>query len=117
MIKFKEYFIDSSGHALVPFFSKSVIFTAFYGVLILSGLVVATWPWQGLIVYMKDQRVPYTFPSVFIGLLVIQTYINVRLGRGESGVSYHFTREKMHQQYLPTESLAPLQAQVWRLPR
>jgi hypothetical protein len=103
MIRFKEYFVDSSGHALVPFFSKTVLFATFYDLLILIGLVVATWPWQGLIVYMKDQRIPYTFAIVFIGLLVVQTYLNVRLGRGEIGVSYHFTREKIHQQYLPTE--------------
>jgi hypothetical protein len=103
----QEYFIDSTGHALVPFFSKRIMSTAFYITLILGGLTILTWPWQGFVIHMKDQRVPFTFPVVFIGLFAIQTYMHLRLGRGEIGINYHFTHEKIHQQYLATEVVRP----------
>lgn len=107
MTGIREYFVDSTGHALVPFFSKRVVSTAFYIIVILGGLTVVTWPWQGFVAHMKDQRIPYTFPIVFIGLFAIQTYMHLRFGRGEIGINYHFTHEKIHQQYLATEVVKP----------
>jgi len=107
MPKIQRYFADSSGHVFVPMFSKYIVTVSFYMTLILGGLIVVTWPWQGFVAYLEDQRIPYTFPVIFIALLMIQTYIHLQLGRGEVGANYHFLREKMHQQYLPTEVLTP----------
>ena len=103
----KRYFHDSSGHSLVPFFSKYVMSSSFYAMLILSGVAVVTWPWQGFVTFMQEQRTPYTFFVVGLALLATQTYLHLRIGRGEIGINYYFTREKIHQQYLPTEILMP----------
>ncbi len=75
--------------------------------LALSATTIVTWPWQGFVAFMQEKRIPYTFLVVVTVLLAIQTYLHVRIGRGEVGIHHYFTREKIHQQYLPTEILLP----------
>lgn len=106
-----EYFTDDSpsesGKTLVPFLSSDMCTFTLYTVVILAGLVVATWPWRGFVPFVREQRIPYSFPIVFIGLLVIVTYLHLRLGRGEIAVSRVFTRVQAHRHVVPAETVYP----------
>ena len=107
MINIDEYFTDESGKALIPFISSQMCSFAFYTVVILTGLVVVTWPWQGFVPFMREQRIPYSFPVVFIGLIVISTYLHLRLGRGEIAINRYFIRPQAHQHFVPSEVVYP----------
>jgi hypothetical protein len=107
MININEYFTDESGKTLIPFISSEMCSFAFYTVMILTGLVVVTWPWQGFVPFMREQRIPYSFPTAFIALVVISTYLNLRLGRGEIAINKQFTRPKAHQHFTPSEVAYP----------
>jgi hypothetical protein len=43
----------------------------------------------------------------FVSLVVITSYLHLRLGRGEIGINRYFTRAKEHQNFLPSEVVYP----------
>ncbi|MBD3306082.1 hypothetical protein GF339_06820 [candidate division KSB3 bacterium] len=78
-----EYLTDSSDRSLVPFFSPSVTAALFYGVLIVTGVLVVFWPWQDLPSFMGKQQSPLVFFQLSTAVLIIIAYVNLRCGRGE----------------------------------
>lgn len=107
MIWGKGYFTGHTDQALIPFFSRPTLNLCVYTILILSVLGAMFWPWQGLLLFMKDQRVPMSFPLIVLALLAIQTYINIRLGRGEFTTNPRFLKERMYQTEFPVEVVVP----------
>lgn len=74
---------DASEKSLAPFFSPPVISSMIYGLVIISGLVLISWPREALFFYIGSGRGPVLFFQSFSATLIFQAYLNLRCGRGE----------------------------------
>ena len=78
-----DYLTDDSEKSLSPFFSPMMLNITFNCVWIFGVLLLAFWPQKELFHYLQGNRYPLTFLSVFVGTLLISSYVNLRCGRGE----------------------------------
>ncbi len=88
------YLTDESEKSLSPFFSKSVLSTAFACVVIVGILVLILWPRQPVGSYIIADRVPFVFFLVFGATLIVSCYLSIYCGRGESVPRFYFIRNQ-----------------------
>jgi len=74
---------DASEKSLAPFFSPPVVSSMIYGLVIISGLALLSWPGEPLFFYIGSGRGPVLFFQSFSATLIFQAYLNLRCGRGE----------------------------------
>jgi len=74
---------DASEKSLAPFFSPPVVSSMIYGLVIISGLVLVSWPREPLFFYIGSGRGPMLFFQSFSATLIFHAYLNLRCGRGE----------------------------------
>ena len=98
-----DYFTDDSEKSLAPFFSPIITSATLYSVVIVGGLFLVFWPWQNLVSVMNQQKGPLLFAVVFIAALVINSYVNLRCGRGEMGKSDRFTSDEYRKKVITFE--------------
>lgn len=78
-----HYLVGEAEKLLAPFFSPRITTAMFNSMLILGGLCLAFWPWEGLVTYMAQHRSPALFSAIAIAALIINSYLSLRCGRGE----------------------------------
>jgi hypothetical protein len=74
---------DRAGTSLVPFSPRVMLSTACTAVFITGAVVMACWPRQPLAGYIAANDLPLAFFVTFSVGLIIQSYLNLRWGRGE----------------------------------
>jgi len=78
-----DYLTSDSEKSLGPFFSPMMVSITFNCVWIIGVLLVALWPQKDLFHYLHGHKIPLTFLGTFVGTLLINSYVNLRCGRGE----------------------------------
>ena len=79
----RHFPIDDSERSLAPFFSPPVISAVIFGLVMVGGVVLLFWPREPLFSYIRSGRGPLLFFQTFSATLIIQSYLNLRWGRGE----------------------------------
>jgi hypothetical protein len=74
---------DQAGISLVPFSPRLMLSAACTAVVITAAVVMACWPHQPLAAYVTANDLPLAFFAAFSVSLIIQSYLNLRWGRGE----------------------------------
>ena len=87
-----DYLTDDSEKSLVPFFSPMMLNITFNCVWIFGSLLLVFWPQKELFHFLKGHKAPLTFLSVFVGTLIVSSYISLRCGRGEIFTKNIFSR-------------------------
>ncbi|MFC1892080.1 hypothetical protein ACFLZT_06770 [Thermodesulfobacteriota bacterium] len=78
-----EYITGTAEKTLSPFFSKRVLSAVFKSTLVLGMIMVGSWPDMELFTYIHEGKYPLLFLRTFAAALIINSYINLRCGRGE----------------------------------
>jgi len=89
----KYYFLtDDSEKSLAPFFSKTMVSTVFFCVLIVSGCMLLLWPRQNLYSYVAANTPPFLFFGGFAATLLVCAYVSLCCGRGELSTGSYYSR-------------------------
>jgi len=91
-----DYLTDDSEKSLAPFFSPMMLSITFNCVWIFGLLLLVFWPQKELFYFLRDHKIPLAFLGVFVGTLLISSYVNLRCGRGEifqKYLSFRMVRE------------------------
>ena len=86
------YLADDSEKSLAPFFSPLMLSVTFNCVWIFGALLLVFWPQKELFKFIRGHEIPLTFLGVFVGTLLISSYVNLRCGRGETFPKNIFSR-------------------------
>lgn len=78
-----DYLTNDGEKSLGPFFSPMMLSITFNCVWIIGLLLVVLWPQRDLFHYVHGHKIPLTFLGTFVGTLLINSYVNLRCGRGE----------------------------------
>ena len=78
-----RFLTDDSEKSLAPVFSAPVISATVFSLVIVCGLVLLFWPRDPLFVYVGTSSGPLLFFQIFSVTLIVQSYMNLRCGRGE----------------------------------
>jgi hypothetical protein len=78
-----KFLTDNSKRSLAPVFSGPVISATISGLVMVCGLVLLFWPREPLSFYIATSSGPLLFFQIFSVTLMVQSYINLRCGRGE----------------------------------
>ena len=78
-----DYVTNDSQKSLVPFFSAKMLSITFNMVWILALILLIWTPRKALPIYLNAQVMPLNFLAVFVATLLMNTYVNLRCGRGE----------------------------------
>lgn len=78
-----RFLSDDSDKSLAPVFSAPVIAAMIHSLVIVSGLVLLFWPRNSLFSYAGTSSGPLLFFQTSSVILIVQSYINLRCGRGE----------------------------------
>lgn len=78
-----DYLTSDSEKSLSPFFSPMMVSITFNCVWIIGVLLLALWPQKELFHYLHGHKIPLIFLVTFVGTLMINSYVNLRCGRGE----------------------------------
>ena len=77
------YLTDTSEKSLAPFFSKMVLSACFVSVAIISVVLIISWPWQPLSVFVVSNKIPLIFFLIFAATLIVYSYVNLCCGCGD----------------------------------
>jgi hypothetical protein len=78
-----SFLTDDSEKSLAPVFSAPVIAAMVQSLVIVCGLVLLFWPRGPLFAYIGTSSGPLLFFQTFSVILILQSYMNLRCGRGE----------------------------------
>ena len=78
-----DYFTNDTERSLAPFFSPRMLDITFACIWILGLLLMILWPLKSPSHFIEEYRVPLLFPGIFVAALIINSYVNLRCGRGE----------------------------------
>jgi hypothetical protein len=78
-----EYITNDSQKSLAPLFSAKMLAITFNMVWILALILLIWMPRKDLQIYVNEQVIPLNFLAVFVATLLMNTYVNLRCGRGE----------------------------------
>ena len=78
-----DYVTNDSQKSLAPIFSAKMLSITFNMVWILALILLIWTPRKALPVYLNEQVMPLNFLAVFVATLLMNTYVNLRCGRGE----------------------------------
>ncbi len=78
-----DYLTNDAERSLAPFFSPRMLGITFNCVLILGLLLMLLWPKTDPFNFIEGQRIPLIFSGIFAAALLINSYVNLRCGRGE----------------------------------
>ena len=88
-----NYLTDDNEKCLAPFFSEAMIAVALYGIFTIAVLSVICWPQKSFFSYIHTGTVPILFFLTFSVTLIINSYVNLRCGRGEMNKKINFYNE------------------------
>lgn len=83
--------MDDSKRSLAPFFSRPVVSATLWSLVIVGALAMLSWPREPLFFHIGTGKGPLLFFQAFSATLILQTYLNLRCGRGEL-IEPDFTR-------------------------
>jgi len=86
-----RFLTNDSEKSLAPVFSAPMISATVFSLVIVCGLVLLFWPREPLFVYVGTSNGPLLFFQIFSVTLIVQSYMNLRCGRGEM-MKTDFTR-------------------------
>jgi len=78
-----DYLTDNSEKSLAPFFSAKMLVVTFNSIWILGLILIILWPRRALFLFVMGHRIPLSFFVVFAVALLVNSYVNLRCGRGE----------------------------------
>lgn len=78
-----DYLADPTEKSLAPFFSPRMLSVTFNCIWILGVLLMVFWPKKGLFNFIEENEIPLVFLPTFVAALLINSYVNLRCGRGE----------------------------------
>lgn len=78
-----DYLYTPTEKSLAPFFSPRMLSITFNCVWILCVLLMVFWPKMGLFNFIEENEVPLVFLRTFVAALLVNSYVNLRCGRGE----------------------------------
>ena len=78
-----DYLTDNSEKSLAPFFSAKMLVVTFNSIWILGLILIIFWPRRTLFLFVMGHRIPLSFFVVFAVALLVNSYVNLRCGRGE----------------------------------
>ena len=78
-----DYLTNDAERSLAPFFSPRILSITFNCIWILGLLLMLLWPHKDLFNFIEEQKIPLNFLGIFGATLLINSYVNLRFGRGE----------------------------------
>jgi hypothetical protein len=100
-----HFLTDDSEKSLAPFFSKTMLTANFTGVVVISILLIISWPHQPLSGFMHQNKAPLVFFVIFAATLIVTSYINLCCGRGEMiRRGYHIIKYRTDRSTLEKEN-------------
>jgi hypothetical protein len=78
-----DYITSDTEKFLAPFFSPRILSITFNCIWILGLLLMLLWPQKDLFNFIEEQKIPLNFLGIFGATLLINSYVNLRFGRGE----------------------------------
>lgn len=87
-----DYLTNDTERSLAPFFSPRMLGITFNCVLILGLLLMLLWPKTDPFNFIEEHRIPLIFPVIFVAALLMNSYVNLRCGRGEMSPEEFLTR-------------------------
>ncbi|OGP49737.1 MAG: hypothetical protein A2Y79_05480 [Deltaproteobacteria bacterium RBG_13_43_22] len=81
-MKLDNIFSDSEKD-LAPIFSSNMVLITIVNLWVLGIILVLTWPYSPLFEYIQSFRIPHTYLGIFVGSLIMISYMNLRCALGE----------------------------------
>ncbi len=87
-----DYLLKNEPKHLAAFFHPSVASVSFGCVWILTLLLVLFWPKSSLVNFIKEFRMPIAYLGTFTCIMLVHSYLSLKIGLGEMHSDDYFTR-------------------------